>query len=334
MKIVLFYLVEKNLWGTVMFRVNYCGYNVRNTDQDTIERTGGSGDYLFLLPDSRMTFYFPSDNPSNYPDAQPVQIQGRQLLCETGMPGSCILYTPGFLQFYQAEKTFSNSFVHFSCPPEEMAAYHIPQNQLFRPNKTDELLMLIRQIQSELFSPQQHSEEMLDLCMRRLLILTERSLSERQYQNSHGDLYETLQSARMMMLTYCNGEWDVDRLCRMTGLGRSQLHAYYRKFFHTSPKEELLQARMDLARYLLTNESARISEVAEQSGFANVYHFTRFFHKACGCSPREYQMRQQASAQNTLQDGSDSLRNGDTGINPVSGSSPKYGGHKAPAALS
>ena len=75
-------------------------------------------------------------------------------------------------------------------------------------------------------------------------------------------------------------------------VGIKPFYYYYKKFFYTSPKEELLQARIDRAKYLLTNRKLRINEVAEQSGFKNIYHFTRYFKKECGMTPSKYLMQQ------------------------------------------
>lgn len=81
-----------------MFTVEYCGYHTHNPHYDIIDRPSGSSSYLFLLVLSPMIFTFP-DRPA-----------------EKAQPGACILYAPGYPQYYQAEREFFNSYVHFFCP--------------------------------------------------------------------------------------------------------------------------------------------------------------------------------------------------------------------------
>ena len=51
---------------------------------------------------------------------------------------------------------------------------------------------------------------------------------------------------------------------------------------------DLIEARIEKAKTLLTNEALQIQHVAEMCGFSNISHFTRYFKKQCGCTPREY----------------------------------------------
>lgn len=69
---------------------------------------------------------------------------------------------------------------------------------------------------------------------------------------------------------------------------KSQFYHYYKLFFQSTPKSELLQARMEKARYLLTNEALQIQQVAQACGFTNMQHFSRYFKEWFHCSPREY----------------------------------------------
>lgn len=49
--------------------------------------------------------------------------------------------------------------------------------------------------------------------------------------------------------------------------------------------------RIELAKQLLSNPALRVHEVAEQTGYADVAHFSKSFKKFAGCTPGEYRNR-------------------------------------------
>lgn len=67
---------------------------------------------------------------------------------------------------------------------------------------------------------------------------------------------------------------------------------YFRRVFKnkfgTSPKQYIQSLRIRNAENLLRNEYLSISSVAELSGFASVYHFSRSFKLSTGYTPTEY----------------------------------------------
>lgn len=257
-----------------MFTVDYCGYNTHNSDCDIIYRPNGSSSHLFLLILSPMNF----------------EINGVKSLVN---PGACILYTPGFPQRYQAVKEFINSFVHFYLE-ELLERYAIPFNTIFYPEETNEINWFIKKIHTEYLTKQLHHEEQIDSLMRQLLIHMDREYQKvlRNAQES-SSLFSDFQSLRLQMLTYCEEDWSIERMCQMVNLEKSQLYSYYNKFFYTTPKEELINARIDKAKYLLTNEALQINQVALKSGFSDACHFSRSFKKKCGCTPNKFGLKQQ-----------------------------------------
>ncbi len=269
-----------------MFKTDYCGYNVHNPDKDTIYRPDGRGDYLFLHLTSNMDFYFPKEKN----DMDSVYKYGRHLSRVRAGKGDCILYTPGYFQYYNAPGTFSNSFVHFTCNEDEMSGIQIPLNRIFHPADDDAVVDTLRRLQFEYLSKQPRREKMIDLLIKELLIAAERSISIPSSEVEKTEIYAFLSRFRVHMLQRCSEEWTIERICNETHLGRSQLYHYYKSFFFTTPKDDLISARIDKAKHLLSNKELRISEVAEQSGFTNIYHFNRYFKRECGCTPSKYRL--------------------------------------------
>jgi len=67
---------------------------------------------------------------------------------------------------------------------------------------------------------------------------------------------------------------------------------YFRKIFTSlygiSPAKYIRTVRIEKAKSLLISESISVTEAAELSGFANLYHFSRTFKNVVGLSPTEY----------------------------------------------
>lgn len=267
-----------------MFRTDYCGYNVHNPDKDVIYRPSGRDDYLFLHLNTDMNFYFPGDKK----DKNTVYKHGLYFIEKRAKKGDCILYTPGYMQYYQAVSAFSNSFVHFTCRQDEIQGLQIPMNDIFHPSDDEAIVDTLRRLQVEYLSKQQRRDRMIDLLIRELLISAERSISIPVEEIQQTELYPFLSRFRVNMLQRCSEEWSVDRICKETGLGRSQLYHYYKAFFFTSPKDDLISARIDKAKHLLSNRELRIIDVAAQCGFTNIYHFNRYFKRECGMTPTQY----------------------------------------------
>ncbi len=292
-----------------MFKTDYCGYNVHNPDRDTIYRPMGRGDYLFLHITSDMDFYFPYDEKKDktYKSGENtvsdynknrmnsagmhdeiVLRNGSSFVRKEARSGDCILFSPGNLQYYQAKKRFTNSFVHFTCEADEIQGIQMPMNELFHPVDDENIVEILRKLQIEYLSKLMRRERMIDLLIKELLIECERKMYISEEKVTQTEMYSELNRFRIEMLQRCSEEWNIEKMCEMTHLGRSQLYHYYRSFFYTSPKEDLIRARIDKAKHLLTNQELRVSDVAEQSGFSNIYHFNRFFKRECGMTPGEY----------------------------------------------
>ena len=70
---------------------------------------------------------------------------------------------------------------------------------------------------------------------------------------------------------------------------------YFRRLFketyRTTPRQYILSLRLKRAKELLAGDVMSVSRVAEQCGFAGVYHFCRVFRQETGQTPSEYRHR-------------------------------------------
>lgn len=254
-----------------MFHTRYCDYNHSNPDQDFINRPEGSEDYLFL--------YFMTP--------MKIQIGAKKTVTKEG---AFLLYTPGEPQIFQAVKRFRNSFVHFTCDDDNfLKDYNLPGNQIVYLPDPDAMNALFRNIYVESVVKPDYYQEQIDKLMHQLFILFSRQLHAYPKESGiHADLYEQFKKARIEILTHIDRDWDADSMAALTNLGTSQFYNYYKLFFNSPPKSELLDARIERSKYLLRVEKQPVGQAAIQAGFDNLSHFTRYFKKACGMTPTEY----------------------------------------------
>ncbi len=78
------------------------------------------------------------------------------------------------------------------------------------------------------------------------------------------------------------------QLAEQAAVSEVYFRRVFKNKFGTSPKQYIQSLRIRNAENLLRNEYLSISSVAELSGFASVYHFSRSFKLATGYTPTEY----------------------------------------------
>ncbi len=94
-------------------------------------------------------------------------------------------------------------------------------------------------------------------------------------------------SVKQLIANYTNQTLCLDQLAAELGVSRSTLSHRYRSATGESPLQSHAQFRLIEARKrLLAGQS--VTEVASELGFGDIYHFSRFFKRWQGVSPREY----------------------------------------------
>lgn len=258
-----------------MFEVWYCGYNIRNVDYDTIDRPDGSKEYLFL--------YFMS--------SMIIELGSERI---TAPAGSMIIYTPGYRQWYHAEKEFKNSFVHFTDDGGFCKNLGLPLNRLFTIPEPAEVNETLRHIEYEFFTHNEHYEEQIDAYVKTLLIQLARSLQGQKSGGIEKNTFKMFFEIRMHILSHLDYDWNTENMAELAHMSKSQFYRYYTEIFHQPPKTELIGARMEYAKYLLTNETLPVNQIARMIGYANEYHFIRTFKNHYGFSPKQYSIMEKS----------------------------------------
>lgn len=87
---------------------------------------------------------------------------------------------------------------------------------------------------------------------------------------------------------YTETDLTVTKLAEIFHLHPSYMGTIFKKVHHTSVLQYLADIRINEAKKLLCENKLKISEIAEATGFSDVYYFSKKFKKNCGVSPKEY----------------------------------------------
>jgi AraC-like DNA-binding protein len=87
------------------------------------------------------------------------------------------------------------------------------------------------------------------------------------------------------------GDIPLDELVRVTKKSKGHVIRVFRQELGLTPHEALALLRLHRASTLLARTNMTVSDVAEQCGFDNPFHFSRRFHQLCGYPPRVFRKR-------------------------------------------
>ena len=93
-------------------------------------------------------------------------------------------------------------------------------------------------------------------------------------------------------LKYLESNYSYDITNKTLALKCNISEVYFRKLFTKtygiSPKQYIINMRINKAKQILSEGILKINAVSEQCGFSNPYHFCRLFKKKTGVTPSEY----------------------------------------------
>lgn len=94
---------------------------------------------------------------------------------------------------------------------------------------------------------------------------------------------------------YCRENYmrqiSLEELIELVHYNKTSLLQRFREVYGTTPRNYIIQIRLQKARELLTDTDYSVSEISDQVGFTSVHYFSRFFKEKEKYSPLEYRMR-------------------------------------------
>jgi AraC-like DNA-binding protein len=254
------------------------GIAVRHPRGFTIDRPRVCGDVVFL--------HF----------LTPIRLLSRAGL-RVEKPGACILYTPPHAQWYTSElDEFNHNWFHMTGPDAVavLKRHGLPLNTVFRPHDTGFIAGELAAMQREKWRGDARWADAIALRLELFFLHLARASQKSAGGNLtryKTDLREIFKALRVAIHENPTRAWRVPDMAKEVHLSPSRFAVLYREFFGTTPAQELIQARLDKATWLLMSTSMSVAAVAEDCGFNSLPYFSRLFRRRVGCTPREHGRR-------------------------------------------
>lgn len=256
-----------------MIQVTNCGYDSCHLQPFDREYPDGLSHYLFLLFKT---------------DAWIVQNKETILL----PPNTAVLFAPNtYIHYGCSHAHFSDDWIHFSFSSEKediMYTLGIPFCTPFQTTDTHRLSRYIQLLTREVFFASGHSEDVISHLMYAFLS----TLADEVHQPVSSCIphkqYPAFARLRTSIYTNPSLRYTSEQLARSMNLSISRFQHLYKVFFSVTAQNDVIRARIQMAKFYLLNSSVSIHALAEICGYENEVHFMRQFKKSEGMTPSEF----------------------------------------------
>ncbi len=204
--------------------------------------------------------------------------------------GNCVFYHPGEAQYYYyyLEEHPDIYWVHFSCGKENnfLSKMGWGEETIYNVGVHNSYIQTYDAIIQELQLKQPFCEDQLKFLMQQLLLKMGRNRLKEN--NSYESYNKEVEQAIRFFHTAPEKDFTIKQFTREHGLNYYRFIDTFTKSVGTSPRQYIINIRMNQAKELLTNSLFQVSEVAQLIGYENPLYFSRLFKKVWGVSPTEY----------------------------------------------
>lgn len=186
-------------------------------------------------------------------------------------------------------------YINFDVDDEK----YILKNGLFSDTESKDILKLISEMAVEMKSKQSHSTELINSLLQSLIIKVLR-IQNKDYVSSNKNSFDQIET---YIKNNCNKHINGKIVANDIGYNYDYFRKAFKKHFHISINEYIVNAKMENAIVLLNAQQYSISEIATLLGFSSTSHFISLFKEKYGITPSTYQ--KQNNLQNIRKDFAD-----------------------------
>lgn len=205
-------------------------------------------------------------------------------------PNACIFFDSRSSVYFKSHPQLIHDWMHICGDVREfIGEYGLECDKLYYPKNCGFVTEIVKEMELEFFSKKSNWEKLCDLKFGELVIKLSRSMmNEETALTIPGETAKRFTEIRMKVFSDLSKNWEIEELAKMAMLSPSRFYCVYKELFGISPKNDLICARVGLAKNLLLSKRYTVEGVAAMTGYTNICHFIRQFKKYTGKTPGDF----------------------------------------------
>ena len=255
--------------------IHYIALNCPQNPNFIQERKHGIIDFLFLCFHSKTTLIL---GDKTYTVTKPCMF-----LIDSNTP----------YKYFSNSKDYRDDYLHFAAENRQqfLSELTFPLNTPIFLSNNSSIPDYLKLIQQEHLSKNRLAAKSIDLLIRCLFVkVAEEWLQSQQLNTSVPHYYELLR-VRDTILSSPEHSWKIEELAELAHLSPSYFQVIYKKAFGITCMTEVINAKLEQSKLLLTSTELPVASVAAEVGYNEVYHFIRQFKKSTGLTPGAFRKK-------------------------------------------
>lgn len=131
---------------------------------------------------------------------------------------------------------------------------------------------------------------LLELTMKEMMVRLMQTQARGLFTKDYGAMasHNPMAAVVQHIAEHLHEKIDMANLAGMAYMSRAKFFAKFKEIFGETPARFIAGMRIEKAKELLNHQGMAVSDVAYQSGFENLSHFTTAFKKETGCTPSQF----------------------------------------------
>lgn len=235
----------------------------------TLKRPNGRNDFTFLH------FY----------NCVELLISGEIVVTQ---PHSFIIYDKKTPQYFYSSEPLLHDWFHFIGENESFLKYGIEPDTLYTLSSHEFVTDIIRELESDFCSQRRFSGELMRHKLCELFIRLSRDINGEREILVNRETKEKVRLLRSKVFLTPYKNWSVANMAAELNFSESYFYNLYKSLYGISPKSDIINAKINTAKNMLTQGESRVDEIALKLGYNNTSHFIRQFKQFTGASPLNY----------------------------------------------